>query len=181
VPLVKGVWFVTARRYILEHRGETDLHAVAERMREEHRSTFLEPLASAWYHEDAFDDAVHAVMRALAHDDPVVFLRLMEDCTVLGIHTFFRILLRVTSLPFLLRKMPVLSRQYRRNDWTCDVEADDRHATIRFGRCPYLASPVYGLYVQAMLTKVCELGSGRRPECAVARSTPTSIVCELRY
>ena len=181
MPLVKGVWFVTARRYILEHRGEADLHAVAGRMREEHRSTFLEPLASAWYHEDAFDDAVHAVMRVIADDDPAAFLQLMEDCTVLGIHTFFRILLRATSLPFLLRKMPILSRQYRRNDWTCDVQADDRHATIRFGRCPYLASPVYGLYVQAMLTKVCELGSGRRPECAIVESTPTSLACELRY
>ena len=87
-PLVKGVWFVIARRYILEHYGEAALHAVAARMRQEHRSTMLEPASSTWYDEEAFSDAIHATMHEIARDDPRAFAQFIEEATVLGINIF---------------------------------------------------------------------------------------------
>jgi hypothetical protein len=180
-PLVKGVWFVTARRYILEQHGEAELHAVAACMHQDHRAILLEPMASTWYHEDALSDAFHGVMREIARDDPREFARFIEDCTVLGVNAFFRILLRMTSAAFLLRKMPVLTRQYRRNDWTTEVHADDHHASIRYGNCPYLDDSLYRLYAQALLVKVCELGSGKRPRCEITSHSPTSATFEFDY
>ena len=161
--VVKGVWFVTARRHLLEVHGEPALQSVARAMKPEHSRVLLEPLASEWYPEDVFEDALRAVMEAHAHHDPDVFNEFIEACTVLGVNTFFRILLRITSPAFLMRKMPGLSRQYRRNDWVCDVEADDQRAVLLWHNVPYLRHRTYRLYCVAMLAKCSELCTGKRP------------------
>jgi hypothetical protein len=181
VDLVKGVWFVTCRRYILERYGDVELHAMAARMRQENRAAIIEGLASTWYPEEAFGDALNAFMVEIAKGDPRAFSDAMEDCTVLGINTFFRILLRATSIPFVLRKIPVLSLQYRRNDWKCEVVADAHQATVHWTNCPYLADPNYRLFCAAMLRKTCEISSGKRPECSIASFTSSTIKIDLRY
>lgn len=164
-PEVKGVWFVTARRLVLRDHGEAMLRSIAGAMPDP--QVLLEPLASAWYHEDHFRDAMRAHMTVLAHHDTEVFVRFIEECTVLGVNTFFRILLRITSPAFLMRKMPSLSRQYRRNDWVCTVEADDRQAVVTWTGVPYLSDRIYRLYMVAMTVKCCELCTGHRPHCEV--------------
>jgi hypothetical protein len=161
--VVKGVWFVTARRHLLEVHGQGVLEAVARAMKTDNGRVLLEPLASEWYPEDLFQDAMHAVMQAHAHHDPDVFCKFIEACTVLGVNTFFRILLRITSPAFLMRKMPGLSRQYRRNDWVCDVEADEHRALLHWRNVPYLSDRTYRLYVTSMLGKCAELCTGERP------------------
>lgn len=161
--LVKGVWFVTARRHLLEVHGDAVLQAVARTMKDDNGRLLLEGLASEWYQEDAFQDAMRAVMEAHAHHDPAVFSEFIEACTVLGVNTFFRILLRITSPAFLMRKMPGLSRQYRRNDWICDAQADDHKAVLSWRNVPYMVDRNYRLYCVAMLAKCAELCTGKRP------------------
>jgi hypothetical protein len=180
-PVVKGVWFVTARRHILQDHGETKLGAVARAMREDCRAALLEPLASSWYPEDIFQDALRAVMVELAHHDTLAFSNFIEACTVLGVNTFFRVLLRITSPAFLMRKMPALSRQYRRNDWECEVDADDRRAVLRWTRVPYLADRTYRLYMVAMLVKCTEMCTGRRPRCDVVAHGPDHATVQVVY
>lgn len=162
--LVKGVWFVTARRHLLDVHGDPALGAVTRAMKPDHAKVLLEPLASQWYSEDVFQDAMRAVMEVHAHQDPHVFSEFIEACTVLGVNTFFRVLLRITSPAFLMRKMPGLSRQYRRNDWVCEVEADDHRALIFWRNVPYLSDRNYRLYCVAMLAKCSELCTGKRPK-----------------
>ena len=106
---------------------------------------------------------MRAVMEAHAHHDPDVFNAFIEACTVLGVNTFFRILLRITSPAFLMRKMPGLSRQYRRNDWVCEVDADEHRAVLWWKNVPYLHNRTYRLYCVAMLAKCSELCTGKRP------------------
>lgn len=166
-PLVKGVWFVTARRHLIEAYGASTLHAVARAMKEEHRPVLLEPMASEWYPEDVFQDAIDAVMFQVAQKDSRVFSEFMEGATVLGVNTFFRILLRVTSPAFLMRQMPTLSRQYRRNDWECAVDAQDHAATLEWRGCPYLADRTYRLFMVAVIVKSTELCTKRRPTVEV--------------
>lgn len=161
--LAKGVWFVTARRHLLEVHGDAVLQAVARAMKPDNARVLLEGLPSEWYSEDVLEDAMRGVMEAHAHHDPDVFCEFIEACTVLGVNTFFRILLRITSPAFLMRKMPGLSRQYRRNDWICDVEADDRRAVIWWRNVPYLRHRTYRLYCVAMMMKCSELCTGKRP------------------
>jgi hypothetical protein len=179
--LVKGVWFVTARRYLMESHGASTLHDVARGMKEEHRQALLEPLPSEWYAEDAFKDALDAVMVRLAHHDPHRFAEFIEGCTVLGVNLFLRILLTITSPSFLMRKMPVLARQYRRNDWTCAAEAEEHAATLEWRGCPYLADRNYRLYLSAMLVKCSELCGGRRPTVEVLGHGPDWIRVKVLY
>jgi hypothetical protein len=165
--LVKGVWFVTARRHLLEVHGDKALQAVAAAMKPDQGRVLLEPLPSQWYSEDVFQDALRAVMEVLARHDANLFSQFIEACTVLGVNTFFRVLLRITSPAFLMRKMPGLSRQYRRNDWVCEVEADDRRAMLWWRNVPYLADRNYRLYLVAMMAKCSELCTGKRPALTI--------------
>jgi hypothetical protein len=166
--LVKGVWFVTARRHLLEVHGDPALQAVARAMKPDNGGVLLEPLPSQWYPEDVFQDAMRAVMEVHARHDPELFSQFIEACTVLGVNTFFRVLLRITSPAFLMRKMPGLSRQYRRNAWVCEVEADDVRAVIVWRNVPYLADRNYRLYLVAMMAKCCELCTSKRPTLTIA-------------
>jgi hypothetical protein len=178
---VKGVWFVTAKRHLVETHGASKLHAIARAMKREHGAILLEPLASEWYSEDVFHDAMRAVHHVHAQLDTRVFCEFIEACTVLGVHSFFRILLRITSPAYLLQKMPVITAQYRRNDWTCVVEADEERATITYRNCPYVADRIYRLYATAMIAKVVELCSGQRPAIEVADHGPDWMTMAVQY
>ena len=166
-PQVKGVWFVTARRYIVQEFGEAKLHAVSRALAEQTRPLILEPLASAWYHEDVFQEMLRAVMSEIAHGDSVAFSAFIEGSTVLGVNSFFRVLMRITSVKYLMHKMPVLSKQYRRNDSTCTVDASDTRAVLKWTNMPYFGDRNYRLYTVAMLAKTAELCTNTRPKVAV--------------
>ena len=163
-PEVKGVWFVTARRHILQEYGEAKLHAVSRAAREGNENVILEPLPSAWYHEDVFQDMMRAVMSEICSDDPHTFGQFLEECTVLGVNTFFRILLRITSVAFLMRKMPGLSKQYRRNDSVCTVDADEHRAILKWKAFPYFDDRNYRIFLVSQLVKTAELCTGARPK-----------------
>jgi hypothetical protein len=150
-------------------------------MKEPHRPALLEAMASTWYPEDVFQDALGAVMSEIAHHDLLVYSNFIEACTVLGVNTFFRVLLRITSPAFLMRHMPALGRQYRKNDWVCEVEADDRRAILHWRRCPYLADRNYRLYVVAMLVKCSQLCTGKRARCDVLSHARDSMTVQVTY
>jgi len=180
-PEVKGVWFVTARRYILQRYGEAKLHAVSRAAADGNESAILEPLASAWYHEDVFQDMMRAVMSEICANDPHTFAQFLEECTVLGVNTFFRILLRITSVSFLMRKMPGLSKQYRRNDSICTVEADDRRALLKWERFPYFDDRNYRIFLISQLVKTAELCTGARPKGEVLEHGPDTLTAQVTY
>ena len=180
-PEVKGVWFVTARRHILKDHGEAKLHAVARALAEPNRAAILEPIASAWYHEDVFKDTLRAVMQEIAQHDGRAFSEFIEQCTVLGVHSFFRVLLKITSVAFLMRKMPALSKQYRRNDSTCTVEADEARATLVWTDMPYFGDRNYRLYAVAMLAKTAELCTGARPRTEILAHGPDTLTVQVTY
>lgn len=180
-PEVKGVWFVTARRHILEKFGEQKLAEVVAALPEELGHVLAEPLASAWYHEDVLQKVLAATMRVVCENDPERFCAFIEACTLLGVHAFFRVLLRIPSTAFLMRKMPVLSRQYRRNDSDCVVEASATEATLRYTNMPYFRDRNYRLYALSMLIKTAELCSRVRPEGEILGHTADSLTVRIRY
>jgi hypothetical protein len=180
-PEVKGVWFVTARRHILESFGDGKLVEFVAALPIDLRPVMTEPMASAWYHEDVFQQVLATTMKVVCDDDPKRFCAFIEACTVLGVHAFFRVLLRIPSTAFLMRKMPVLSRQYRRNDSDCTVEADHTEATLRYTNMPYFADPNYRLYAVSMLIKTAELCSRTRPRAEILDHTNTSLTVRVRY
>jgi hypothetical protein len=110
-----------------------------------------------------------------------VFCEFIEACTVLGVHSFFRILLRITSPAYLLQKMPVITAQYRRNDWTCEVDANEERALITYRNCPYVADRIYRLYAATMIMKVVELCTNERPAVEVAGHGPDWMTLRVQY
>jgi hypothetical protein len=178
---VKGVWFVTARRHVLETQGASALHAIARAMKEEDRNVLLEPLASEWYPEDVLQDSLQAVFHVHAQRDARVFYQFIEDCTVLGVHSFFRVLLRISSPAYLLRQMPAISQVYRRNDWTCEVDAGDERATLTWRQCPYVAERLYRLYAAAMTSKSLELCTNKKPAVEIAGHGADWLTLRIEY
>lgn len=179
--VVKGAFFVTAHRHLVENHGASALHAIARAMQKDNRHALLEPLPSHWYAEDVFLDAMKAVNVVHAQLDARVFCQFIEQCTVLGVHSFFRVLLRVTSPAYMLRQMPVMMRQFRRNDWTCEVDADDQRALITYGNCPYLTHRLYRIYGMAMVSQCVELCSSTKPAVELEEHGPDWMRIRVQY
>jgi hypothetical protein len=161
--LVKGVWFVTARRYIVEEEGEAALAAVAAHMPEAERRVFGDALPSEWFPESVLQRAMEAVQRGLTGHDDARFLAFIEGSTELGVNTFFRVLLKIASPSFLMRQMPAAWGTHRRDGGTVDVDADDKGARLHYAGFPFWSDRNYRLSTQGVLRKVTELCTGVSP------------------
>ena len=136
-PQLKGVWFVTTRRQLVTLYGEDALTRVAARMGEEHGPAMLEPSASAWYPEETFQSALAAVNDEMSQGDPERFVAFMEECTVLGVNRFLRIILALTSPEYLLSKMPIFWARHRLDNGKLDVELGERSARLHYSDFPF--------------------------------------------
>ena len=166
-PLAKGVWFVSARRCLLENHGQGALARVASRMGEGDAQALLEPLASAWYPETSFQRAMAAVSEELLHGDPEAFCGFIEASTVIGINRFLRVVLSLTSPEFVLSSMPTFWARYRQNHGKLVVEQGARVARLEYTGFPFFGDRRYRIFVRGVLRKTMELASGERPEVTV--------------
>jgi hypothetical protein len=107
---VKGLWFVVARRYIVDHHGPELLDKMAARMSGSSRASLMEPLRSEWYPEACLQESLGAFYDLVAQRDDKRMLSAMEDCTLQGINRFFEVLLRLTAPSFVMKKTEVLRR-----------------------------------------------------------------------
>jgi hypothetical protein len=142
---VKGVWFVSARRYLDEQK----MHGVADRILAKisapHRAAFAEPGASEWYPEEALAETLRLLRHETRTGSDEQFTQLMEGITQVGINRFFRLLLSVASADFVLRKIPIMWHQIRRGDGQVQVTTDARGALIQYTEFPWFHDPVYPL------------------------------------
>ena len=180
-PLVKGVWFVTARRHLVERHGEEALAAVSRRMPGDERHAIEEPLASRWYPEPVFQRALEAVQTGLTFHDDERFRAFIEASTELGVNTFLRIVLEITTPTFLFRNMPTFWAMHRKGNGTLEVDADLRRARLRCTHFPFFGDPNYRLFVLGVLTRVTELATGARPRARVVSHSKDSLEVEVIY
>ncbi len=180
-PQVKGVWFVTARRHLLEHHGETAFAAVVARMPDDDRHALIEPLVSTWYPERVFQCALEAVQQGLTFNDDARFLAFIEASTELGVNHFFRILLRIASPAYLMHRMPAAWSTHRRDNGTLVVEADEKRARLRYAGFPFFSDPNYRFFVLGVLRKVTELCTGVPPRVRVVSHGKDWLDAEVLY
>jgi hypothetical protein len=166
-PQAKGIWFVTARRQLLDTHGEEALRRVADRMGEAHAHALTDPLASAWYPEASFQRAMAAVAEEICGSDPDRFIDFIEACTVQGINRFLRIILSMTSPAYVLAKMPVLWARHRQYGGRLHVEIGDQHARLDYTEFPFFDDRNYRLFARGVLRKTLEVSSGVRPDVIV--------------
>src|SRR5438045_2201840 len=124
VSEVKGIWFVTARRFLMEDYGESTVDAIVTRMVPRYRSAMASPMASAWYPEEAMQDAFAVAEEMLAKGNEDAMLAIFERCTLIGINHFWRAALRLATPGFALRTLPVSWRHVRRGPGTMTVAVE---------------------------------------------------------
>jgi hypothetical protein len=178
---VKGMWFSTARRYILERAGEEALQVMSYRVDRAYRDVILEPLPSEWYPERALQQAMSAMHAVVAGGKDAVFVEAMEACTTLGIHHFFRALMRLGSPAYILRKTPAMWNHIRRGAGQVAVEADDRLAVIRYTEFPYFRDPNYRLLTIGAVRALIRICGHSQPIVEVAEYDWNAVTVRAIY
>jgi hypothetical protein len=178
---VKGLWFVVARRYLID-RHDPDLpFRMARRVDPELRAAILEPLRSAWYPEACLQQLMRSFDELVTRGDRRRLLATFEDCTLQGVHRFFQALLRLTEPDFLLRKTPVLWNFVRRNQGSVSVEADGQRAIVRYVDFPYFDDVRYRLLALGTLRPLATLCGGTNPRAEEVGFGRDWLTVEVRY
>jgi hypothetical protein len=177
---VKGLWLSTARKFLLDKHGLRTLDDVARAMGA-HGDALREPLASAWYPEEALQAGLDAMNRVLAFEDPERFRLVMETCADCGINTFFRALIRLGTPPFVLRKIPAMWSRIRRGDAFVTVDADDESAVVHYERFPFFYDANYRVMTVAALRTLMRTCAGRDPRVEIVRYQRDALDVSISY
>jgi hypothetical protein len=161
---VKGLWFVVARRYLLDRHGPELPLQMAGLVAPELREAILDPMRSAWYPEACLQEFMRSYDELVTHGDKKRLIAAFEECTLNGVHRFFQALLKLTSPDFLLRRTPVLWNYVRRNQGTLTVEANAEHAIVKYRDFPYFDDFRYRLLALGTLRPLAMLCGGTDPK-----------------
>ena len=160
---VKGLWFVVARRYLIDHYDPELPYRMAELVAPELRPAILDPMRSAWYPEACLQEFMRTFDKLVTHGDKRRLLAAFEECTLNGVHRVFQALLRLTSPDFLLAKTPGLWRYVRRNQGSLSVDADTERAIVHYVDFPYFDDFRYRLLALGTLRPLATLCGGTNP------------------
>ncbi len=173
--LVKGAWFVAARAWLEAH---SSLEATTRALPPDVRQVLLEPIPAEWYPEETLQTALR-VMRQEIAPDRAHFVAVIDGCTEIGISRFFRALLRVVSPAFVLRQVPTMWRQIRRDDTRVTVEVNENRAVIHYAGFPYFADDNYRALTEGSLRAVVRTSTGRDPKVTILHATKDSLDVEV--
>jgi hypothetical protein len=178
---VKGLWFVVARRYIVDHHGPELVERMAAQMSESCRPSLIEPLRSEWYPEACLQESLGAFYELVAQRDDRRMLAAMEDCTLQGINRFFEVLLRLTTPSFVMKKSEVLWRYVRRGQGALRVETEESRAICRYVDFPYFDDVTYRLLALGTLRPLASLAQGTTASARVIDFGKTWLDVEVSY
>ncbi len=160
---VKGLWFVVARRYLVDRVNPDLPFQMAELVAPELRPAILEPALSSWYPEACLQEFMRTFDQLVTRGDRKRLIAAFEECTLNGVHRFFQALLRLTSPDFLLRKTPVLWNYVRRYQGSVSVETNEERAIVRYIDFPYFEDVRYRLLALGTLRPLATLCGGTNP------------------
>jgi hypothetical protein len=178
---VKGLWFVVARRYLVDHHGIEVVQQMADAIEAPYRQSLLDPMRSGWYPEACLQQYLRAYSEIIARRDEKRMLAAIEDCTLQGVNRFFEVLLRLTTPRFVMRQTPVLWRYVRRGQGMLAVEADDERAICRYIDFPYFEDVNYRLLALGTLRPMAALCGGTNPRAEVLDYGKDFLDVEVRY
>jgi hypothetical protein len=178
---VKGIWFVSARKWVVQDVGEEALRAVLSELHGPAREALEEPLSSHWYPEEALQQGLDAARRVLAGDSSDRMLELLEQVSLVGINTFWRTALRITSTEFALRALPVSWRHIRRGPGEMVVDVEDGFAKIHYRHFPYFDDPNYRLLVLGTLRPLLRVSTGHEVPVTIVSYTRDTLTAHVRF
>lgn len=178
---VKGAWFVTAKRYLLEDYGPDVFDSYVAGIPEAHREWVREPTVSRWYPEDMMRDALTSFYVEVARGNDGVFTAAMERCAVLGTHWFLQLLVSVTTPRYLLRLVPTALSQIRRGPVRVQIDTRDDGATLRFSGQPYADDLRYRLATPAIVRSLMSLCVGQSARASLTFYDESTHVCDVTW
>lgn len=178
---VKGMYFVAARQHLLDRHGAEALARAVAAMPALHQQALLDPLASAWYPEEALHDAFVAVFDQVCRRDEAAFLEMLEEATRVGMNRFFRVLVGITTPSFMLKRYPVLTKQLRRGSTRVEVEVRDGKASIRVAALPFADDKLYQIAFVAGLNVLFDVMIARRPRTRVHAVSSRGFVIDVDW
>jgi hypothetical protein len=181
VSEVKGLWFTVGRRYILERYGAETLDAIVSRLGDRHGPVFADPLPSEWYPEETLQQTLAVLDVVVANGDATAFVDILEECSLLAVHHFFRALLRLVPPQTMLRKVPTMWTLIRRGVGRVSVDADETHAVVTYSEFPYFDDVHYRLLTLAAIRSLMTLCGTKHARVAIAGHTHDSLTVEVAY
>lgn len=178
---MKGIWFVTSRRYVLQEYGHDVFERYVQAAPRAYRDLLRDPVVSRWYSEETLRDALAAFHAVVTGSNDATFQAAMERCTVLGVHWFLQILASVTTPSYLLRLLPPTLNQIRRGPVRVQVVTDVRSATLRFTGQPYADDPRYLLSTPAIVRSIVALCVGPVARARLTYHDLSTHVCEVTW
>jgi hypothetical protein len=157
----------------LATEGARTLSDLVQVMRPELRPALADPLASAWYPEDAGAEALGGLLHVCAGGDLDRYEELLERVAADGIRHFFRVLLRLARPKFVISGIPTFWRQFRRGPATVSVSHDGQRSTISYKNFPYLQRETYWRASRAQLRAMLWVSTGFRADVQVGARSPT--------
>ncbi len=154
---VKGVWFVSARGYVLKEFGAELFEDMIGQLLPEHRGIVADPLPSNWYPEEALQDLLAVLHGSVAQGDDRRYVELVTGASVHAANRFFRAIVGLASTGFVMRKTPVFWNRLRRGAGRVEVESGANHSLLQYRDFPYFADPNYRLMAEGSLRGLCEI------------------------
>ncbi|HTQ42096.1 MAG TPA: hypothetical protein VMI75_05005 [Polyangiaceae bacterium] len=178
---VKGLWFTIGRRYVLENYGQDALDELTAHMGPEHGLVVTSALPSEWYPEATLQHTLAAMNAVLARKNPVEFVRIIEEASLLGIHHFFRALLRIVPPGMMLRKIPTMWSIMRRGSGHVEVETGDNTGVVQYSRFPYFDDTLYRLLTKGAIQSMMTLCGTPEAQVDLVKHTTDTLTVEVRW
>jgi hypothetical protein len=165
---VKGLWFTVGRRYVVESYGQEMLDECVARLGDKHGRILAEALPSEWYPEETLQQTLAVLDVVVARGDDELFVRIIEEASLVAVHHFFRALLRLVPPQTMLRKVPTMWTLIRRGAGRVTVEADATRGAVHYAEFPYFDDVHYRLLTLGAIRSLMVLcgAQGARVELA---------------
>jgi hypothetical protein len=177
---VKGLWFTVGRRYVVENAGQEALNALIAHMGPAHGAILSSALPSEWYPEETLQRTLAAMNEVMARGNPASFVHTIEEASLLGIHHFFRALLRIVPPGMMLRKIPTMWNIMRRGPGRVAVQTGDGGGVVRYSRFPYFDDTRYRLLTKGAIQALMRL-CATQADVELGEHTSDSLVVEVRW
>lgn len=153
---VKGAWFVVARDFVLLQRDQAAVDAVGRYVTAEHRDTWLDPMTSAWYPEQALQEAFVGLHQVVADGSAAAFEEICAECTRRALSRFFTAVLSLSTPSLVLKSVPTMWRAIRRGPATVEVRQVEGGSEIHYGAFPFFGDLLYRRMTVGSLTALIE-------------------------
>ena len=178
---IKGLVFVTCRRFVEEGYGVEVCEALLSGLEPAAREAFNEPDVSELYPEAYMHAFVTRMHSLVAGGDEEAFCDMIRGIARLGISRFFRLILSLTSPVFVVKRIPLLFKRLREGPAELRTELDSAHIVVHYDKFPWCGDPVYRLTSMANIQAAVEATGAACPRVTVSEcsSTSMSLVIDL--